>query len=633
MAEIAAETSTAPGRVERMRGWFLLAGALCAIGAAYAPAVGGDFHWDDDLAVLTNPTVVDPGRIGVADFLPPVLGRNRTLTDLTFALNHALSGNANAPYVVTNVAIHLLVVVLVFLLASALLRRVGHPRGDGVALAVAVIFGLHPLQTEAVSFVCQRSESLASLFYVAALLAFLEAEERHPARHWGGWAAAGGVAFFAAVSSKGMALTLPIVGLLTVALTGPRREHGRRYWIVAWGLPLLAALLLAAGTVVGLSGQKDAGLDAGDLGPWRYLLTEASVILRYVWLLLWPPDQSVDHWVRGSPGLGDPLTLASGALILAALGGAVWLARAGLRAGGKGEARIAALGVLWYLLILAPTSSLVPLSDPMAEHRVYLANFGLILAAAVAIDWALVRARGARAGGRAGGALALLLALALGAALVARNRLWHDELALWTDAAAKAPLHYRPQLHAGNALWGRGRTHEALPYYSRAAALVPPRSSVWEVVQRSLANGLTSLGRFAEAREVLERAVSLAPDQPGLRESLAWVRFTEGDFEGALGEVARGRMRGMNSAELAAVAGKTAANRGDLDTALRELRLAVQLAPYSAQRRADLAIASSMAGRTPDACEQIARFIALEKEGAARAEGEKLQRQWRCPVP
>ncbi|MGB8930960.1 MAG: tetratricopeptide repeat protein [Anaeromyxobacteraceae bacterium] len=603
---------------------------VAATVAGYAPAAGGEFHWDDDLAVLENPAVLEPARLGWRDFVPPSLGRDRPLTDVTFAVNYALTGNANAPFVYTNVAIHLLAALLVFAVARALLRRLEHPRASALAFVVAAFFALHPLQTEAVSFVCQRAESLASMLYLLAVLAWLKAEELNPDRRWLGWFAGGTAAALAALAAKGMAITLPVVALVAVLLTGRRRAHGAGYWAVAWGAPIGIALLLAASTVLGLRGVTHAGLDAGPLGPWRYLLTEATVIVRYIGLLLWPAGLSIDHGVRASPGLGDATTLLSGVVVVGLVAGALACARAGSRPGGRRELGAVALGIFWYLLVLAPTTSFVPLADPMAEHRVYLANFGLMLAAVVAADLGLVRLAGERSGAKAGVALAFAVSAALLAVLATRNGAWRTELALWGDAAAAAPLHWRPQLHTGNALKRQNRHQEALAYYERAASLVPANTEYWAPTQRSLADGLSAVGRHQEARAILDAAIAREPKDLGLREARAWSRYSVGDLEGAVAEVATCRFLGADTADLSAVAGKSAASRGDIATALRELRHAVDLSPFSSLRRSDLAIAAQMAGLGAEACEQIGRFVALEKDEAMRQEGIKLQAEWRC---
>jgi tetratricopeptide (TPR) repeat protein len=329
-------------------------------------------------------------------------------------------------------------------------------------------------------------------------------------------------------------------------------------------------------------------------------------------------------------GLADPLTLAGGALLVAALASALWLAaRAARRAPRPLEAGVA-VGVLWYFVILAPTSSVIPLNDPMAEHRVYLANLGLFLAMVVGGDALLARLLGPARGARVGLALGAAVLLGLTGVLVARNRLWHDELALWSDAARKAPGHFRPHMHAGNAHWARGEQAQALASYARAAALVQPGSAPWAAVQRAYGSALSVAGRHADALAVLGAAVAAAPGEVTLRETLAWARLTAGDVAGAEAEVAEGRRIAPDSAELAGVAGKAAATRGDLAEGARELERSVALDPGVPLRWSDLAIVSWLAGRRDRACQALGRFVALERRADLLAEGRRLQGEWGC---
>src|SRR5512138_909784 len=126
--------ATPSARGARLEGGLLVV-LLLATALAYLPAVGGDFHWDDDLAVLTRAKVLEPSGFGWRDLVPPALVRDRPLADLTFAANHALTGNANAPFVLTNVGVHLAAVVLAFLLVRRILRRAGIRGAAPLALA------------------------------------------------------------------------------------------------------------------------------------------------------------------------------------------------------------------------------------------------------------------------------------------------------------------------------------------------------------------------------------------------------------------------------------------------------------------------------------------------------------------
>ncbi len=609
-----------------------LAALLVATAAAYAPAVG-EFHWDDGKAVLRNPVVLDPSRIGWRDFVPPSLGRNRPLTDLTFAANYRVSGTANAPYVATNVAIHLAAVLLAWAVARALLRRSGHPRAEGLALAVGSLFALHPLQTEAVSFVSQRAESLASALYLGAVLLALRAEDaQRRGAPWAGAAAAAAVVAVAALAAKPIAITLPAV-LLVFAWTRTKPSVAARgaRWAALLGAAAAGAVLLGVLVIRSLEGERTgAGLGAGELGPWRYVLTEAGVILRYLGLLAWPPAQSLDHAVRESPGLADPITLACSAAVLGLVGLGLWLGGRARRSGDPAAA-VGSVGVLWYFLLLAPTSSLVPLLDPMAEHRTYLANLGAFLAVAVALEAALQRRWPPATARRLGAAALVAVLAAAGIALVARNRIWGDDLALWSDALRKAPDGYRANLMTGNALTAAGRSAvECLPYYARAALRVPEGRYDWARYQNSYAIALSDAGRPADARTVLERAIARAPQDPELRATLAWMLHDAGDRGGALAVVRAARALGLDGAELTAVAGKVAAEQGDLATAVQELRRAAALAPEVSIRHSDLAIVSWNAGLAHEACAEIARFVATERDPAARAEGLRVQREWGC---
>ncbi|MGB8930239.1 MAG: hypothetical protein WCC48_03190, partial [Anaeromyxobacteraceae bacterium] len=116
---------------------------------AYVPALGGELQFDDDL------TVPAEAPVSWRDFLPAGL-LGRPLTALTFAFNRATTGLDPVPLHATNVAIHLAASLVAWLLARATLREAGHPRADGLAVAVAGLFALHPMQAQAVAYIVQR---------------------------------------------------------------------------------------------------------------------------------------------------------------------------------------------------------------------------------------------------------------------------------------------------------------------------------------------------------------------------------------------------------------------------------------------------------------------------------------------
>ncbi len=157
-----------PGR--RLAGPAALLALLLATAAAYADALRGELQFDDDQFVTSDLAIRDLGRLLREELLPGLLHGRRVVVQATFAADYAVGRLDPLPYHATNLLVHLAAVVLAFLLARDLLRCAGHPRAAGVALAAAALFALHPLQTQAVTYVWQRSESLAALCYLAALL-------------------------------------------------------------------------------------------------------------------------------------------------------------------------------------------------------------------------------------------------------------------------------------------------------------------------------------------------------------------------------------------------------------------------------------------------------------------------------
>ncbi|HEX9307698.1 MAG TPA: tetratricopeptide repeat protein, partial [Anaeromyxobacter sp.] len=414
---------------------------------------------------------------------------------------------------------------------------------DRAAFAVAALFALHPLQSQAVAYVSQRAEALAGALTLASLLLLLASDERPPGRARVAWRAAGALSFVLALAAKPTAAVLPAAWLIHAAWfpapneeAAPPLRRAVRRLPAAVPLLLLAALGAAAG-IAATSGSSHAGFGIAWLGPVRYGLTQLRVLPRYVALLLWPAGQTVDWDVRWSRSLLDPpTTLAAGIAVALAIAAAFVLERRtrAPRSRVAAAARLAAFGALWFVLVLAPTSSVVPLADLLVEHRLYLASLGIFLPAAAG---AVLLLDAAPSRVRLAGALAGALALAgLGVATHARSRLWATELALWTDAAEKSPGKARVRLNLGHAYASAGRLREAAGEYRLALALAGDHSVSGREVMIDLAYVHLDLGEMGEAAPLLERAVALgASDRDVLHNlAVAWVRLGRLDDAGRL---------------------------------------------------------------------------------------------------
>jgi hypothetical protein len=229
--------------------------------AAYARALGGEFQLDDFGSIVESPAVKDLGR-ALRGFWPALARGGRPLTDLTFALNYAVGGLDPWGFHATNLAFHLAVVGLVFLFTRAGLRLAGSGAATGLAVAVAGLFALHPIQTQAVSYVVQRAEVLASGLYLAALLLLLAAERRgRTAAGVAAWVA-GFSAFALGLAAKAIVVTLPAAYLLLAAMVpGVAGRKALSTWprrlalIAPWAA---FDLLFASAAMGGMAGQSDA---------------------------------------------------------------------------------------------------------------------------------------------------------------------------------------------------------------------------------------------------------------------------------------------------------------------------------------------------------------------------------------
>lgn len=591
--------------------WALLAAGGVAAAVAYAPSLDAGFLFDDEAGIVGNPAV--HGLAAWAEALPSKEAiAGRPLTELTFAIDAERAGLRPAAFHETSLALHLLATLLVFLLGRALAHGAGHPAATWIALAAALAFGLHPVQTESVAYVSQRAEVLGSLLAVASLLAALAADAA-ASRRRAALAGAGALVLFAlAVSAKQIAVAVPFLVLLAVAAKAPAPPERARPWPrrLAIVLPMIA---LAAGQFAVFAGvirgREDVGFSVPGLPPWTYLLTQARVLPLYLRLLLFPAGLNPDHDVAPSAGLLDPpSTLAGGLLVLglaaAALAGLRWARGRGADRATAAAARLSALGLLWFLLLLAPTSSVVPLADVVAEHRVYLASFGIFLALAAAAGAALARlpaAWRAPAGAGAGGIVAAALVLAL----AARAEVWSSGLSLWTDAAAKSPGKARVQVNLGHVRHQRGDVDGAIEAYRRGIAIGGP-GLVKPIVVHNLATALLARGRVEEARQTL---FLLDPPTVETFVTMAFVEIEAGRLDAAAGWAARAAALAPGYPRAHEAVGRVAAARGDLLAARDAFRRSAMLLPDPAALLA-LGRAEAAAGDRDAACRALRRATA-----------------------
>jgi tetratricopeptide (TPR) repeat protein len=590
----------------------LLVLLVAGIYLAYSPAFDGEMQFDDLRSIAENPAIPDLAHVAWLRF-DYLFGASRPLVDLSLALNYRMGALAVRPYHLVNLAAHLAVVLTVLAFALWILRRLGWPAPFTTALLTAALFGLHPLQSQAVAYICQRAEVLGALLFLLALLFALRAADR--AR---GWAAAGAyaAAFLCVLlgwETKPTLAAFPAALLLCGAAFPAAAGAGRRQILAS--LPFWAVTIVFSSRLLwGVSGTAHAGfdlpkLDAG-LSAGDYLLTQSRVILTYLRLLFWPAGQNADWDFAPSHSIFEPRTALAVLAVAALLFAAAWLWRWSARAAPsdlRSLARLSAFGILWFFIALAPSSSVVPVGEVIEEHRVYLASIGIFLPAAAAGVLAARRFVKGQNSLLATAVPALAVCVALGLALHRRSQVWASALSLWSDAAAKSPHKARPHMNLGYALTPVDPAR-AVDEYRLALALATDRTINRDEVKQDLAGALLSLHRYGEGIAILKELIATAPATPQLETNLAIAYLESGKLDESRAAAERVAARFPRYAPAWHTLGQLAFARGDYAEAKRHFAQAVALDPDSTVSRASLAVTEERLGDRAAACLTWARY-------------------------
>lgn len=616
----AEQSAAARGRLVTLA----LALALLLAGAwAYANSLGGVLVLDDIRAIVRNPTIraLNP----IAGPLSPPTGTTvagRPAANLSFALNYATAPAASREafdpghtaeaevrraflenirgYRLTNLAIHLLAGLVLFgvvrrTLDSPRLRPRFETSAAWLAAAVALVWLVHPLQTASVSYLVQRVESLMGLAYLLAVYSVIRAGEPGRSVAWAGGAVLAGVL---GMASKEVMVTAPIAAWLWVRVFGSDADARRRRPALAG---LAATWVVLAWLVAGEQRAPSLGLDAST--AWRYLITQAAVIVHYVRLALLPsPLVFLYSWPLAA-SVADVLPQALA--VVAALG---------LTAYGLTRRHPLGFAGAWFFLVLAPTSSILPIvTEVAAEHRMYLPLAAIAACFVLGLDWAVARIPGRADASEAGttallrwavtGGVVLLLAGALTTATRARNLDYTSAERLWGRTVAVQPDNPRARVAYGEALARAGRLAEAEAQYGATLRMAPP--DVVTLVR--LGTVQAAAGRIDDAVATLERALALDATDPDAHRALARLHVQRGDLPSAVTHFEAVLARYPDDEDVIRALSALLANA--VDPMVRNPQRAVALAEraVSLTGREDgaaldlLAVALARSGRMPEA--------------------------------
>jgi tetratricopeptide (TPR) repeat protein len=539
-------------------GWTAAAAVLIAVGAllAYRRTFGVPFVYDDLAAI--------PGNASIRHLWPPSPGPaettvgGRPLANYSLALNYAVSGTAVGSYHGFNLAVHILAGLTLFgLLRRTLIRAVPLSPAPALALAAALLWTVHPLATESVTYVVQRVESLMGLLYLLTLYCFARSVDSGRPRTWQGAAV---LACLLGMATKEVMATAPLIVLLydrTFAAGSFRAAWRQRrgfYLALASTWILLAVLVLATGG----NRRGAAGFNVG-VSPTAYWLTQFEAVARYLGLGLWPHPLVFEYGPFRATGVGEVLP---DAIVVLALAGATLCALV----------RRPVLGFLgaWFFAILAPSSIVPVATQTMAEHRMYLPLAALATAVVLGIH---------RVARRGTWAVLAALAIVLSFLTFQRNAVYASDLSLWQDTVARRPGNANARNNLGLALFRAGDGAGAVREYEAALAIEPR----YPGVLNNLGNALEVQGAGDRAIQAYGRALELEPD------------YTAAHF---------------NLAKALDAAGRA-------PEALPHFRAALRASPGAADAHHGLADALAHAGRGDEAIAEYDEALRLDPDDAA----------------
>ncbi len=606
----------------------------------YSNTLTAPFQFDDVLYITDNPDIRN-----LSNFLNPLGSRYIGL--LSFALNYAIGGYNTFGYHLVNIAIHITNSVILYYLVLLTFRTpfMGSSSGamvqaNNTAFAAALIFLSHPVQTQAVTYIAQRFASLATLFYMLSLLFYVKARlKMSEAREGTGRPGAAPFYILALITAviaqktKEISFTLPVVTALYefAFFNEPQKRFGRLRLL----LPFFLTMAIIPFEVLrpGIHGDVATGVgekirllqmkDLENLSRTDYLLTQFTVIVRYLGLLIFPVNQNVLYDWPVARSFAEPRVFLCFLLLMVLFLGAVFLyLRSGKR--GSGPMRLVSFGILWFFITLSVESSVIPIKHVIFEHRVYLPSVGLIVAATTALF--AFSGTGAYAGltpRRALIAVFVITAL-LSQATYSRNGIWTDPLLLWRDVAEKSPGLESAHFNLAWAYHKRGNLRKAIEHYRESLRLNPKKAKAHynmamayqsmgeekkaieefrktlklnpanKMAHYNLATILYGEGKTDEAIEHYSAAVKIDPAYEDAHYNLAWLYESTGDFKNA--EIHYRRVIALNPRSTDAMynLGLIYMKEGRIDEAIRVFSAVLRIAPGHSGARQRLERAMSM---------------------------------------
>lgn len=585
---------------------------VLAVFAVYANSLQGEWIYDDHADILGNQAIQKLWPLK-DHFIHVVNGQSglhpRPLGSLSFTLNFLIGQNNPLIFHSTNVSIHILATLFLFGLLRRTLPLLNSPSfspsADLLALFIALLWGLHPLQTEAVAYITQRYESLMGLFVFLTLYCVLRSSlSRHPSI----WGAATALSCLLALASKEVAVSLPLLVLLydRTFLAGSFRTawHRRRALYLSFGV-VLALFAWNQSLVVG---RPFAGFEL-PWSWWQYAMNQPSVILHYLRLVVWPHPLVLDYlWYPAT----SILVLIPGFLVVGAMFAATVIAL-------TQNSWLGFLGAFFFL-ILAPTSSIMPILDLAVEHRMYLPLAPVLIClfiGAYAFANRFISGNPALASHMRMVTLICVTSVLtiFGCLTVLRSDDYRNSLSIWQDTVAKRPNNARAHSNYAHALHQAGNLDEAIAQIKLAVMLAPYNATM------RLNHGvfLEQKGQHEQALQELEYATQLDPTDARPWINLGLIHASHMNLGKADECMRRALVLDPRSAQAHLALGDLFGMKGHDQEAMDHYREALRLQPGFSLPHRGLANLLIRQGHVQEACKEFDIYIDLDAKPAKAA--------------
>ncbi len=593
---------------------------------SYANTFHAPFVFDDRPAITDNRLVKDLGN-----FLAGLEGYEsnprRYVAYLSFAVNYRIGGLHVAGYHAFNLFVHLANALLVLALVRLTFRTpfmkgsVPGPSSGAIAFFSALFFVVHPVQTQAVTYIVQRMTSLATLFSLASLYLYARWRIREdPAKTpWNRSIALYAASLFClvlAMRTKEIAFTIPVlIALYDWFFFGKTRTMSLVPVLLT--LLIIPAGMLHIGKPLGevLSDVTAVTRVQSDLSRWEYLATQCTVVITYLRLLVLPVNQNLDYDypVERSFLSGHVLLSAAVLLSIVFLGVVLYLRSRPGRESSVPELRLTSFGIAWFFITLLVESSIIPIADVIFEHRIYMPSAGFFMATSVGVIAAGVRLERNIPGiKRAFVATMVLASIILAGATFTRNEIWTDDVRLWSDVVDKSPRKSRPHYNLAVSHYLKGDMDKAIRHYSTSIQLNPFNVAAHENLGTLYAN----TGRLDMAVRQYKTALSIKPGYYEARYNLAntyrkmgEAHFAEREYHAVLSINPEYGPAHNNL-------GLLYAQQGRFDDASRHFQAAVAIDPSDAEAWNNLGIVHAHQERYEDAVRHFREALRWSKDNA-----------------